>query len=222
MRIKCCLIQSCLLSYTQHAQRHTHTVPNMYTWHTHVHTTYTQTSKGLFTASIFPKGLIAGAHEPDRPCLTKALQGVCYSDKQMPHCVCALCMYVRISVSVSKLSRSPICGFCWISYILFIYFLFNFHSGSPQNSFSPFPLLKVTSTQDQWVVLWMRLPQDSHTSKQQWALNMCSKWWSSLGLSMDLYPASPPVRFKIVLGPAIISWMDELIRSLCSPIRMPR
>lgn len=39
---------------------------------------------------------------------------------------------------------------------------------------------------------------------------------------MDLYPASPPVRFKIVLGPAIISWMDELIRSLCSPIQMPQ
>lgn len=67
----------------------------------------------------------------------------------------------------------------------------------------------------------MRLPQDSHTSKQQWALNMCSKWWSSLGLSMDLYRASSPVRFKIVLGPAIISWMDELIRSLHSSIRMP-
>lgn len=85
----------------------------------------------------------------------------------------------------------------------------------------PDSCLEVTSTGDQWVVQWMRLPRDSHTSKQQWALNMCSKWWSSLAMSMDLYWASSLVRFKIVLGPAIISWMDELICSVCCSIRMP-
>lgn len=36
---------------------------------------------------------------------------------------------------------------------------------------------------------------------------------------MDLYPVSPLLRFKIVLGPTIISWMDELI--LRPAVRMP-
>lgn len=36
---------------------------------------------------------------------------------------------------------------------------------------------------------------------------------------MDLYPASPLLRFKIILGPAVISWIDELI--LHSAVRMP-
>lgn len=35
---------------------------------------------------------------------------------------------------------------------------------------------------------------------------------------MDLYAALPLLRFKIILGPAVISWIDELI--LCLAVRM--
>lgn len=109
MRIKCCFIHSCLLSYTQHTQRRTYIHKHMYnnrcTHETHVHSNVHTHFKGLlFIASIFPEVLIVGTPWGWEALLEKSTAGissVSLLQWQTSDCMIVTCAFTHYHVYAS-------------------------------------------------------------------------------------------------------------------------